>query len=459
MGIPGRIRGARAPRTRVFLLGLDGTPHGLMLALFRKGALPNLAEIAGRGGLHRMSTTVPDVSSVAWTTFMTGVNPGRHGIYGFVDLKPDGYRTFFPSAVHNRSPCLWDLIGREARRSVVVNMPSTYPARQLPGVLIAGFVAIDLERATYPGRLVPWLRRIDYRLDVEAPRAREDLDGFLQALTDSLAARERTFLKLLEEEPWDLFAAIVTGTDRLHHFLWDAWEDPGSPHHDAFVDYYRAIDRMVGRLYDALGTDVLFLALSDHGFCGLKRDVYINRWLEEEGHLRFRDKRKRSVEDIDPSRTRAFCLDPGRIYVNAKGRFPEGSVDPGPPCEEVRETLFRELEAMALPASPGGDPGKVIQRVFRKEELYAGPCLHAAPDLVLLPHPGNNLRGATNRTRIFDTEGPFTGMHTRDDAFLLSDRPIAERDDVRILDVSRTVLAQLRSGAAGALEGRNLFEG
>jgi predicted AlkP superfamily phosphohydrolase/phosphomutase len=456
MGILDKVRKKTPERPRVFILGLDGTPYSLMQDLFAKGVLKNLAEVAGRGGLWQMSTTIPDVSSVAWTTFMTGVNPGRHGVFGFVDLKPGTYTNYFPNATHVRSPCLWHLLGREGKRSIIVNMPSTYPAQELNGTLIAGFVAIDLERATHPRSLVPWLKQIDYRLDVDASKARTDKDGFLEDLNTSLANREKAFRKLMVEEPWDLFVAVVTGTDRLHHFLWDAYEDPNSPYHGAFLDYYRRIDAMAGRLYETIQAGTTFLALSDHGFGRLRRDVYINRWLEEQGYLAFASEKKESIADIDPQRTRAFCMDPGRIYLNVKRRFPAGSVLPGKPYESLREEIAERLDALCFEGG-GGPSERVLRRVFRKEDLYQGPFLTSAPDLVLLASPGNNLRGATGRDSVFDLQGPFSGMHTQDDAFFLSDRPSSEAKDPHILDVTRTAAGLLASKAAESLEGKPLL--
>jgi predicted AlkP superfamily phosphohydrolase/phosphomutase len=456
MGLLDKVRKRKSERSRVFILGLDGTPYGLMQELFARGVLKNMAEIAGRGSLFKMATTVPEVSSVAWTTFMTGVNPGRHGIFGFVDLKPGTYANYFPNATHVQSPCLWQILGKTGKRSIIVNMPSTYPAQEFNGTLIAGFVAIDLERATHPKTLVPWLKQIDYRLDVDAALARTDKDRFLEDLNTSLAIREKAFRKLMTEEPWDLFAAIVTGTDRLHHFFWDAYEDENSPYHGAFVDYYRKVDCMAGRLYESLRGEAVFLALSDHGFGRLRRDVYINRWLEEQGYLTFASEKRESIADIDPARTRAFCMDPGRIYLNGKRRFPQGLVLPGKASENLRDELASRLAGLSFQVE-GGPAEPVLQRVFQAEDLYQGPFLSRAPDLILLARPGNNLRGATGRDSVLDSQGPFTGMHTRDDAFFLCDRPATEPEALHILDVAKTAVSLLDQNAAEALEGRALL--
>ena len=454
MGILDKVFKKKAG-SRVFILGLDGTPFGLMQDLFDKGILKNLSAIAGQGGFLKMATSIPEVSSVAWTTFMTGVNPGRHGIFGFTDLKPGTYKSFFPNATKVQSPCLWHLLGKEGKRSIIVNMPSTYPAQELKGTLIAGFVAIDLERATYPKTLVPWLKEIDYQLDVNTSQARENTDLFIEDLNNFLKKQEMTFHKLMKEEPWDMFAAIVTGTDRLHHFLWDAYENENSPYHSAFIDYYKAIDGMAGRLYDDLKGDVIFLSFSDHGFCSLKKDVYVNRWLEEQGYLCFSGDARESVADIDPAKTKAFCLDPGRIYINLKRRFPAGSVLPGKSYESLLAELTQAFYALTV-SSDSNAPDKVIQRVFRKEELFQGPFLTSAPDLTLLSHHGYNLKGAVSSSQIFDSEGLFTGMHTQDEAFFLANRPVSVSEDPHILDAAKTVMHLLNAGDVDAVEGRPL---
>src|SRR5256885_10830303 len=142
MGLFDRFKSKETAK-RVVLIGLDGTPFTLARRFIEDGTMPRLGELERRGTLLQMDTAIPDISSVAWTSFMTGANPGRHGIFGFLDLQPNSYKIYFPNSAHIRSETLWDVVGRAGRRSVVVNVPSTYPARPLNGMLVSGFVAID----------------------------------------------------------------------------------------------------------------------------------------------------------------------------------------------------------------------------------------------------------------------------------------------------------------------------
>src|SRR5574337_1198093 len=126
------------------VIGLDGTPYSLIHKLTQQGVCPNLSKLISAGSLREMKSTHPAVSSVAWTSFMTGVNPAKHGIFGFVERIPNTYDVYYPNSKHVMSKTIWDIIRNFNKRSVIINVPSTYPASEMNGILIAGFVAIDL---------------------------------------------------------------------------------------------------------------------------------------------------------------------------------------------------------------------------------------------------------------------------------------------------------------------------
>ncbi|MFQ5512145.1 MAG: alkaline phosphatase family protein, partial [Candidatus Krumholzibacteriia bacterium] len=135
---------------RACVIGLDGVPHSMLTRLMEQGVMPKTREIMASGVLRSMTVTLPEISSVSWSTFMTGKNPGEHGIFGFTDLKEGAYSLRFPSFRDLQTETIWDRLGRSGLKSIVINQPSTYPAREIPGVLISGFVAIDIDKALYP---------------------------------------------------------------------------------------------------------------------------------------------------------------------------------------------------------------------------------------------------------------------------------------------------------------------
>ncbi len=152
---------------RALVIGLDGMPRSLLFELAERGVLPNLTELLGQGHCAELIAPVPEISSTSWASFLTGTNPGRHGIYGFVDLAGDGYRTYFPNVADLREPALWQHAGSAGRDTACLNVPGTYPAPVIRGTLISGFVAPEFDRAVTPAGLGGALRGFGYELDME----------------------------------------------------------------------------------------------------------------------------------------------------------------------------------------------------------------------------------------------------------------------------------------------------
>jgi predicted AlkP superfamily phosphohydrolase/phosphomutase len=444
-----KSRPGREHRRRVVLLGLDGTPYTLVRGFIKDGTMPNMAELVGRGTLLQMDTSIPDISSVAWTSFMTGANPGRHGIYGFLDLQPNSYKIYFPNSRHIKSETVWAAIGRAGRRSVVINVPSTYPAQSLNGVLVSGFVAVDLNKATFPAELVPKLREMDYRIDVDARKVQQSHDALMEDVLKTLERRVEVLLYLFDNEQWDLFIGVITETDRLQHFFMDAIADPSHKYHGAFRDFYRRIDNFIGLVGERLGDDLLMI-MSDHGFTPIKRQVYLNRWLEQHGFLNLKQN-ARSIEDIAEGSI-AFALDPGRIYLNFKGKYPAGAVD----RTDARKILDEIKSGLSQIAANGEG---VVQRIYERDELFSGPAIEQAPDLCVQPVYGYDLKGAVNKRELMDRE-VFTGMHTQDDSTFYISAPAGSLRDGKphITDVAPTLLAALDTAAPGSMDGRSMLK-
>jgi predicted AlkP superfamily phosphohydrolase/phosphomutase len=402
-------------RKRAVVVGLDGVPYSLLRDLKSKGRIPNMSSLFDSGYFDRMSVSIPEISSVSWSSFMTGTQAGEHGIFGFIDFEPGTYKMYFPNFKALRAPAIWDELGGEGKRSIVINMPATYPAREINGVLISGFVAVDINKAVYPISLIPKIKEMGYRIDLDTTKAREDHEFLFRDLDETLDRRRKAVDFLWQNEDWDLFIVVVTGTDRLMHFLWDAYEDASHVRHRAFMDYFGKVDRFVGRLYERFlnlkgsrENQNQFLMLSDHGFTKINTDVYLNTWLSENGYLKLLGEKPKSIMEIGPG-TKAFALDPSRVHINLKEKYPNGAVYRAD-YERVREEIKKGLEELS-------HNGNLIAKVvYLKEELYKGPYMDQAPDLVILSHHGYDLKGRVNSSRVFERTS-LTGMHTQDDAF------------------------------------------
>ncbi len=133
----------------------------------------------------------------------------------------------------------------------------------MDGVHISGFVSIDLEKSVYPPSLLPKLKELDYRLDVDSEKAHKSLGLFLSDLDGSLEARIKIYRYLWDSENWQVFMFVFTGTDRLMHFLWDAYEDERHKYHQDFLAHFQKIDGTIGEITQNLNEDDLLFMLSD----------------------------------------------------------------------------------------------------------------------------------------------------------------------------------------------------
>jgi predicted AlkP superfamily phosphohydrolase/phosphomutase len=446
-----RGEGSAPPPARVAVIGLDGVGLPLVQELVGRGLMPNLARIVADGTLAPMRSSIPTISSVSWTGFTTGKNPGKHGIYGFTDLKPGTLSLFFPNFGNVRGDTLWDVAGRAGKRAIVLNIPGTYPARAMNGMLVSGFVAVNLERAVHPPELLPRLKAQRYKIDVDYMNADQKADAFFADTHAVLDARRRVYVDLLQNEAWDLFIGVITECDRLHHYFWSQYVDPAAPHHAKFLDVYRRLDDVLGEMAAAIPAGVPLFIVADHGHTLIHREFYPNAWLRAEGLLGFTADKPKGPADMDPA-SKVFVLDPGRVYVHRTGRFPLGTVGE----REAQDLVGRVREGLLAlhdpsPGAPAG--GRPIPRVFARDELYHGPAVDAAPDLVIHFNDGYDPKGALSKTEVFG-QSALTGMHTYADSLFFLNRPGVPTDGLDIVDLAPTILALLGVEPPGDMDGR-----
>ncbi len=417
---------------RACVIGLDGVPYGMIVELARRGVMSTMARLMDIGKIHQMKASLPEISSVSWTDFMTGANAGDHGIFGFTDFKPRSYSVRYPNFLDVKAPTIWDKLGAKGKKSVIINQPATYPARKIDGVLISGFVALELAKAVWPMSYRAALEQMGYQIDVDILKCRESPEVLWLELSKTMAGGQKA-LNFFWEEGWDYFEYVVTGTDRLHHFLWQAYEDPTHPSHQNFLDFYRHIDRLIGKIFAAYhkltNSYTGFYILSDHGFTGITQEVYLNAWLEKNGYLRFLKPEPESLEDIH-GRTRAFALDPNRIYLNYRNKFPKGTVE-----RSARKALREEISGKLAKLEYQGR--RVVREVFFADHVYSGPQAAKGPDLIVVGEPGFDMKGSVKKKEIFGRSG-LQGMHTWDDAFFWAAED--HGDDLKIADVAPIIL-------------------
>jgi predicted AlkP superfamily phosphohydrolase/phosphomutase len=436
-------------KPRVLVIGLDGTPLSFVKAKIAEGMLPSFAKIFGRGSVVEITSTHPFVSCVAWSTYMTCKNAAKHNIFGFIDRKPGTYSVYIPNGSNMTSKTLWEVLSDAGKSVLVMNVPVTFPPRTVKGYLVSGFLAPKLEGATYPQDLAGRLKARGYELDIDPWRARENLDNLYPDLVRVFEARTKAFMELYKEKKWDFAQLHVMETDRLYHFMWGLMEEGHPKYAGEFMNIFKAIDTFLGEVDDSLGDDVTLIIMSDHGFCNLKKEIYLNRFLEEAGYLVYKSGEAKSLGDIDPARTRVFCMDPGRFYLNVEGREAQGIVPRGE-YGTLRDELAGKLADLT-----DEEGNKVIRDVLFKDDIYSGPHFDIAPDVVINPVDGYDPKGAFGKQAL-SGRGPIVGMHTFHNAMLyVSGREVAEGGSVA--DVSASVYDLMEVRPPDNVDGRSLL--
>jgi predicted AlkP superfamily phosphohydrolase/phosphomutase len=496
-----------APKLTV--IGLDAATFDVIDPLVEAGELPHIARLLseGTGGVLR-STTHP-LTPHAWSTMVTGVNAGRHGIWDFMERGESGYELRLINGSFRRAPAVWDRLGRAGRRVGLVNIPFTWPAPHVDGFAIAGMDAGGREKGmTYPAELVDEMRHRygALELDHRFPVTREgdaDLDFVRRAAEQKVDAS----LWLTERFEPELLWVVFMAADHIHHVAWPDWDARGRE--SSVAATYRILDEAVGRLVEAAdGNDVLLV--SDHGGGSLAGVVNLNAWLAREGFLaytpktqglgrRLRDEliarrrhlpkalryrikqragrlRERMYEReqysvIDWPRTRAFSYGSfGSIVVNLRGRERDGTVEPGEEYERLRD----EIAARALELRGPADEA-IVAAVHEREDLFEGPELEKIPDL-LVEFRDYEWLGKGNFTSRPDQDDPaaiwddielepgsrhaYVGSHRHEGVFALAgpSATAGPRTFAGIEDVAPTVLYLLGERIPVELEGRLLAE-
>jgi predicted AlkP superfamily phosphohydrolase/phosphomutase len=404
---------------------------------------------------------------------VTGKDPGELGCYGFRNRKDRSYAALTladSSAVE--SPSLWTILSRHGRRSIVVGVPQTYPARPLKGIMVAGFPAPE-EGAflTYPPDFRHELDRISggYVLDVKGFRT-DRKDDLLSQIRDMTRRRFCAVRHLMAGE-WDFMMAVEMGPDRIHHGFWKCFdpEHPryvaGSAHEGAVEDYYRLLDAELESVLGLLTPQDSLMVVSDHGARPMAGGVYINEWLRERGHLQLLHEPSEPIP-FDPSlvdwdRTTAWAEGGyyARIFLNVRDREPKG-VLPRADYERFREMLAREIEEMV---DPQGRP--LGNRALRPEGLYR-QCRGVPPDLmVYLGELGWRALAGMGAGGIYSAEndtGPDDANHDPWGIFMLLDPwrsgSPGEIPPVDVLDVAPTVLDRMSVPIPADMAGRVIGE-
>jgi len=418
------------------ILGLDGVPIHLLEELAQRDVMPQMKTLMEQGCLAKMRSSLPANSAASWSSMITGVGPGTHGVYGFTDFIPGTYTVSYHSSRKLKAQPFWTK--EHDRRVLVINLPAAYPAQPLNGTMITGFVSPQLEKAVYPPGLLSWLREGGYEVDVDASLFTKSIPLFLRKLEETLNQRLRVLDALLERDAYDLLFFVVTGTDRIEHHLWDAYADDAHDQHQEFLGFFEKVDAAVAHVASKLEPDAPLMMLSDHGMGPAETAVNLHTLLRDQGYLAAGDDPRKNYNNIRRE-TRAFAAESTKIYLNRVERFPRGSVKP-----EDAPQLCDELADLLTGLRHNGR--RVVKEVHIGQDVFSGPEAGNAPDLVATPMKGYSLKTGLFKESPYE-EDTLSGTHTEDDAFLYLRGPsrLDLPDDPRIEDSIHVFMKQLET--------------
>ncbi|MBC7263239.1 MAG: alkaline phosphatase family protein [Chloroflexi bacterium] len=502
------------PKPRVLVIGIDGGTLDLIRPWAERGSLPALADLIKGGVSGPLESTMPPVTSPAWPSFMTGKNPGKHGVFDFIRNKQGDFTLVNASSIDGKT--LWGILSEAGYKVGVMNVPVTYPPSPVNGFMITGLLSPpNADLCHPPGFLKPYEAELGrYRIVPRVEYREGDEEALIEDLLDLTQTQGRFALRVMETQPWDFLMVHFLATDIAQHSLW-RFMDPTHPRHNpaaaeelksGIQRVYQAVDRMINLMRERLPTDVTIIVMSDHGFGPLHYIVNLNSYLLMLGLLRLKNRpttqlrwtafrmglspahayewiarlglqnltwkvskeqrnriisRFLSFEDVDWSRTKAYSMGHvGQLYVNLKGREPHGIVEPGAEYEAVREYLIAALRELRDPHT--GKP--IVDRILRKEEVCSGPYFDRSPDLYVVMDGYRYISFPLFASRVDVITQQIrgdSGSHRQHGVFIAHGRHIRAGTQVagaRIVDIAPTILYSMGVPVPDDMDGRVLTE-
>jgi predicted AlkP superfamily phosphohydrolase/phosphomutase len=403
---------------KVVIIGIDGATPELIEQWIKERKLLNFNKIQKNGSWGKLESTIPPFSAPAWTSIVTGCNPGKHGIYGFETT--DSANTHLVTSNYRKAPAFWNYLTDIGLKNIIVNVPGTYPPEKINGIMITGLLTPSKDsNFTYPKSIKDKLTKEvfgEYELEQmwieDFPRsylAKHNPEKLLKQIIKQIESRAKVTKNLMKKYNWDITMVVFRGTDTLQHFLMNR--------KDLLIKCYQKIDQLIGEIIE-FNPDATFFIISDHGFEKIKGILYPDNVLYNAGLLKpikdqynsslsimwyfiskiwnkmlnllpgktiknssfirtilFSESSKNKL--IDFSKTKAFSTADGRgIQIAKKGKYPQGIVnlkDYEKICKDI-SLLFLELK------DPDTDE-RIIDKIYRWNEAYGKEAINP-PDLI-----------------------------------------------------------------------------
>ena len=417
---------------RLMILGLDGATWTVLDPMRRRGLMPNLDALLARSAHGTLRSTIPPVTSAAWSTMMTGCGPERHGVFDHRYYDAAAGRMKVNHARRVRVPSFFHLLSDAGRSVVSLNLPVTYPPLDVRGIVVSGMDAPHLEAALSGAPEFAERLRAEvpgYNLRVlwkRPPRDLAELNEASDATCSLFRARaEAGWLADRMQADWSAMMVQFQNLDPFQHRAWrhlnvdeTGIDDPAL--NAAAGKTMTGLDDAIGRLAElADRRNAAILVCSDHGFGPCLGRIHVNRILIDAGVARlpgaarklalrgaravdqFRlwgakrddpEARSASFETsvaaqfpFDWKRTLAFAPHQdtaAMVYLNSTARHPGAPLTTPRQVDDARASAFEALAAAKHPET--GVP--LFPKLVATAEAYnLDPAEQGYPDLIALP--------------------------------------------------------------------------
>lgn len=451
-------------KKKVLLLGLDCVPPEMIFKRFIKD-MPNIRKLMENGIYGKLTSSIPPSSTNAWTSMAMGKRSESIGIYDYVYRKKRSYTDLGVISSNFSRDCIWDILSDNWKRVVVFNVPMTYPPRKVYGVMISdvGFTPSEKSDYSYPKDLKEEIENNIGEYVIKIPDARKlDKPKLMDEIFKISKMRFNAIKYLMENKEWDFFIGVLYATDALMHnfFRYLDSEHKKYEKNEKMVEriskFMRYVDDEVGKIVSDVGKETTVILMSDHGAKRMNGRVNLNDWLIKEGYLVLKSKPKEPVSlflaDVDWEKTKAFAFGAyyASVFINVKGRDPEGCVNPGKEYRKLKKELIEKLKSI-----PDDMGKKMNTKVFEIPESENSPDLLVYFDDL---HWGSNSAIPHDSLYSWATEkGPDDAVHSQTGFFIISGENVKKKGNLGlrdIMDITPTIMKIMNIPIPKEIEGK-----
>lgn len=472
---------------KVIVLGLDGASWSAFDVMRSKGVMPHMERLINKGITGTLFSTVPPYTPVAWTTFATGMNPGKHGVFDFFCRKKDGSYGHIDSSTI-KAPCFWNILSHFDRQTAVINFPISYPVEQVNGYMISGFLTPSGKKdISYPEDFINEIEKDTgpYIINVSTHALKDyskgSVSAYIEKLLNMTKCREKVLDHFLNKERVDCLFILFMMLDKLHHKFYKYLMEPDADRwiFEKISECYACIDSILGKVLDFIDQDPEYgcIVMSDHGFSPYQYTFDINKVMYANGYVKIK------WLNFFLTKIRGFIRRNFLPRSSGLQLHREHFIHPDSQCfmpPNVRDKLradrsthkaqkgLLELKDNLLNIIRGLEKEydtKLIKSLYLSKELYHGPFTGRTEDIVIEPEdgvllvPGISVRRL--RSCVFRENVP-EGVHTRQGVFGLYTSGIqakGEKLDLNMADILPNMLAFMGVPVSREMDGDMLYKG